>query len=356
MLSPLTQKGIVGMALVLFIGGGFISASTYWVQQRNYVALVNQQRIPREAYLRREIQMQSFLQGQTLPDNLLRQMTVNELIERQLLLQEAEQRQLSVSSAEVQTEWDTLLNQTYQGDHAKMQRDLQRSRYTPAEFSTELRERLLTQKVREALSANAKPSEADYKKYYDEHQQEFQQPEKIEARHILLHIDEKKPASEAETLKKAQALLKELQQGADFAALAKKHSQDSTTQATGGLLPPFAKGEMVPEFEKAVWNLAPGTLAASPVKSQYGYHLILRGKTIPAGLQPYTDAKKSFAPQLEAQHQQQVLQQWLQQARQQAEIQIHPDYQAASPPPLAQPSAAAETKPSASASSSPVGK
>ncbi|HLZ07372.1 MAG TPA: peptidylprolyl isomerase, partial [Chloroflexota bacterium] len=86
--------------------------------------------------------------------------------------------------------------------------------------------------------------------------------EQVHARHILVK-------TEAEAL----AAKKELDGGADFAAVAAKYSIDTGSKDKGGDLGWFSRGMMIPEFEQAAFTLQPGTISA-PVKSSYGYHLI----------------------------------------------------------------------------------
>ena len=86
---------------------------------------------------------------------------------------------------------------------------------------------------------------------------------KVKASHILV-----KKRSEADRL------LKEIQGGADFAVLAKKHSECSSGKK-GGNLGFFTRGKMVKEFEKAAFSLAKGELS-EVVKTEFGYHIIKR--------------------------------------------------------------------------------
>ncbi|MBI3368148.1 MAG: peptidyl-prolyl cis-trans isomerase [Burkholderiales bacterium] len=79
--------------------------------------------------------------------------------------------------------------------------------------------------------------------------------------------------SEAQAKAEAEALRVKLKAGADFAELAKKHSEDETTRAAGGALPPFTRGAMQAEFEQAAFALSAGDIS-EPVKTKFGYHLI----------------------------------------------------------------------------------
>lgn len=86
---------------------------------------------------------------------------------------------------------------------------------------------------------------------------------KVKASHILV-----KKRSQAESI------LKELQQGADFAELARKHSLCSSKKS-GGNLGFFTRGQMVKEFEKAAFSLGKGEMSGI-VKTEFGYHIIKR--------------------------------------------------------------------------------
>ncbi|HUB81247.1 MAG TPA: peptidylprolyl isomerase [Bryobacteraceae bacterium] len=122
-------------------------------------------------------------------------------------------------------------------------------------------------------------SEADVRQYYEAHKNEF---ETVHAKHILIRFQGsqvpvkagQKDLTDAEALAKAQDIRKQIQDGADFATIAKAESDDAGSGANGGELPPFRHGQMVPTFEKAAFALKPGELS-EPVKSQFGYHIIL---------------------------------------------------------------------------------
>lgn len=96
------------------------------------------------------------------------------------------------------------------------------------------------------------------------------QPEEFYARHILINIEEGK---EADALKKAQAIKAEVN-NKNFLALAKKYTDEEQGKANGGLLEWVRRGQMVPEFETALFAMKVGEISA-PVKSQFGYHIIL---------------------------------------------------------------------------------
>ena len=91
------------------------------------------------------------------------------------------------------------------------------------------------------------------------------------ARHILIKASELVPLGEA--LRRAEQLHERLREGADFAEMARAHSEDIGSAANGGALGWVSPGQTVPEFEKAMSVLKPGGLSP-PVKSPFGVHLI----------------------------------------------------------------------------------
>lgn len=117
----------------------------------------------------------------------------------------------------------------------------------------------------------------DIKKYYDE-----KAIGDIKASHILIQseatedmtADEKKKAEEA-ALKKAKDIIKKLDKGEKFEDLAKEYSKDGSA-SDGGNLGYFNRGDMVKEFEEAAIKLEVGKYSKEPVKTQFGYHIILK--------------------------------------------------------------------------------
>src|SRR4029453_1686024 len=112
-----------------------------------------------------------------------------------------------------------------------------------------------------------KVPKTDVEAFYNAHLGEYTTPEQIRASHILLKTEGK---NDADVRAKADQVLKEAKApGADFAALAKKYSEDEGSGPQGGDLDYFARGRMVPEFDTAAFALAKGEM--SPVvKTQFG--------------------------------------------------------------------------------------
>lgn len=125
---------------------------------------------------------------------------------------------------------------------------------------------------------------------YQERLGSYTTPEEWKARHILISAD---------NADKAQQILELLQEeGADFAALAKEHSQDSGSAQRGGDLGWFSSGRMVKPFEDAVANLEVGEITAQAVQSQFGLHIIKLEDKKPASIKPFAEVKTELETNL----------------------------------------------------------
>src|SRR6185436_3888331 len=134
----------------------------------------------------------------------------------------------------------------------------------------------------------------DIQRYYNDNIQQFQTPEQIRASHILLKTEGK---DEAAVKTRAEALLAQVKGGADFAALAKKESEDEGSKATGGDLGFFGRGRMVPEFETAVFAMMPGQ-TSDLVRSQFGFHIIRMVEKKAGATRPIDEVRPQIQEQL----------------------------------------------------------
>ena len=149
-------------------------------------------------------------------------------------------------------------------------------------------------------------SDEDVKTYYDTHNDEFKTPEIVKARHILKKYptdatDEQKAEVKTAAEELLEKVKSEIADGADFAELARKYSEGPSASDGGALrgrhpkLPPtgdfFARGDMVPAFEKACFDdLTPGEIS-NLIETQFGYHIIKLEEKRPEEIQPFSQAK-----------------------------------------------------------------
>jgi peptidyl-prolyl cis-trans isomerase D len=129
---------------------------------------------------------------------------------------------------------------------------------------------------RATLQPQVAVTDRELEVYYQDHREDFRQDEEACASHILIKVkqgDAGEGHPDAEARELAQKALDELKAGADFAALAKRVSEDTGSASQGGDLGCFGPGRMVPEFDDAVFALEPGE-TSELVKSSFGYHVI----------------------------------------------------------------------------------
>ena len=126
-----------------------------------------------------------------------------------------------------------------------------------------LKDSLLTSFAAEKAVANVTVSDKDAEDYYNAHKEQFVSDESVNASHILVDSEEK-----------ALEILAKINAGEITFEDAAKEYSSCPSKANGGNLGDFGKGQMVPEFDEAVFKMEAGEITSSPVKTQFGYHLI----------------------------------------------------------------------------------
>jgi peptidyl-prolyl cis-trans isomerase C len=247
------------------------SSATPAVAKSDAVAVVNGQYIAKSTLEQLEKEIAERGHGQTFPKEKL----IEELIQRELLVQDAIQKQLD-KSAEIIAQLDsakkTLLTQ------ADVQNFIKANPVTDAEVKAEYDSKV------------AGENGTEYK-----------------ARHILVK-------TEAE----AKKLIAELDKGGDFAKLANKNSLDAKESQNGGDLGWFVAGQMVAPFSEAVVKLEKGKYTKTPVKTQFGFHVILREDSRAQTPPPLEAVKEQLMPYL----QRKKVQTMVENLRKQAKVEI----------------------------------
>jgi len=147
----------------------------------------------------------------------------------------------------------------------------------------------------EALRAKVNVPPADIERAYNENIEQYTTPEQVRASHILLKTDGK---DDAAVKAKAEDVLKQAKApGADFAALARKYSEDDSNAKNGGDLDFFGKGRMVPEFDRVAFSMEPGQIS-DLVKTEYGYHIIKLTDKKAGGTKKLDEVRQQIVDQL----------------------------------------------------------
>lgn len=253
-------------------------------------------------------------QGATLLETL-RKGTLQQMINNKLMLQEA--KKMGALSAEKVQEIMAEFKQQFSSEEEY------KSFLDQVKMSEEDIAYILN--MQDELAKDVPPvSDEEVSKYYEENKEQMGQPEQLEVRHILFFVDEGDKGypvkhTDAEAKQLAQDVIDQLKQGKDFSQLASEKSEDSGTKAEGGLYT-FSEGQAVPEFEKAAFALTDGDYTKSPVKTDYGYHVIKREKLIPAKTPSFEEVKSEIAEQLNDEAKQAKFSQFMQEAKNNADI------------------------------------
>ncbi|TQE88159.1 foldase [Ureibacillus terrenus] len=186
------------------------------------------------------------------------QEVLNNLIANKIVELEAKKQKVSVTKDEIEAEYKDYVDQ-YGGEESFKQL-LSSYNMDVEDVKKDIKNYLLTKKVMEDY-VDIKDDEL--KSYFEENKDSYNQAEQVEASHIL--VDDEKTAKE---------VIKKLNDGEDFAKLAKEYSTDTGTKDKGGYLGYFGRGEMVEAFENAAFSMKVGSISSEPVKTDFGYHII----------------------------------------------------------------------------------
>ena len=231
-----------------------------------------------------------------------------QFVTKTLLLNEAKKKGLVVTDDEVATRANEIIkaNQGRPGAPATLDDLLAKHPLGIERARVEFKDSVLINKfVDQEIASKIKVDPAEVKKQYDAvvsnsaQRAKAPQGERVRASHILVKTDAKKTADAAK--KEIDALYAQLK-GLSGDALAKKFADlakeksDCPSKAKGGDLGAFGHGQMVPEFDKAAFAQEIGKLY-EPVKTSFGWHLVLVTEKIPASTPSEADVQKAVAAQ-----------------------------------------------------------
>jgi parvulin-like peptidyl-prolyl isomerase len=252
-----------------------------------------------------EAQQREFPAPGTPEYEQLKNQTIEFLIDRTIREKEAAEMGIEVTEQEVADRLTELKQQFFEGDEQKYQDELVAQGVTEEDVLADLRAQLISQKIFDQVTADVTVTDAEVQQYYDDNQEQFTTPESREVAHILVDESDKALADD---------LYQQLQDGADFAALAKKHSTDTGSAEQGGKLTDV-RGSFVPEFEEVAFALETGEIG-EPVKSQFGWHIITAlADTEPEAITPFAEVSDSISEQLLDERKNETMLDWVREAR-----------------------------------------
>lgn len=240
---------------------------------------------------------------------------LDRLIEERLLLQRAKERNLSVSGPELDEQIARVKQEGNMTEEMFAQALSQRG-LTLAEYRDRISKQFTISKLFNSeirLKTVITPEEVE--KYYQEHLNEYTSPERVKIRHLLLL---KQGGEEARA--QAMSLAARLAAGEDLAELARQYSQDSA-QHKGEVSDWIRRGDTLPELEKQIFALEPGTV--SPViETDLGWHIVRVEERKPVRVAPLEEVSTEITNKLNELKMDARFRDWLQETKKQAAINI----------------------------------
>ena len=235
----------------------------------NAIAVVGEKEITKAEYDRLlasaektyEAREQEFPAAGTPEFAQLRNAIVRSLVEQAQFEIAAEELDVTVTDEDVDKRLDELKEQFFEGDEKKYQDELEAQGLTEEQVRSDLRTRLLSEKVFEEVTSEVKVTDDEIQAYFEENAAQFETPASREVRHILV-----------KSKARADQLHAQLEGGADFAKLARQFSTDPASKKDGGKFT-AQQGATVAPFDKVAFDLDTGELS-EPVKTQFGWHII----------------------------------------------------------------------------------
>jgi peptidyl-prolyl cis-trans isomerase C len=222
---------------------------------------------------------------------------LDQLIQGKLLYQEAMKNGYEADPAKV----DEVLSELSAriGSPEEFKSQMEEKGFTEETLKDNIREQLTIQRyVEEIIVPKAVVPEEAVRAAYDQNPQKFERSEEIRASHILIKAEESDPQGKKdEALEKAGDIASlARQEGSDFAALAREHSEGPSASA-GGDLGFFAKGRMVKPFEDKAFSMKVGEIS-DPVLTRFGYHVIQITDRREGGKISFEEAREKLAADL----------------------------------------------------------
>jgi peptidyl-prolyl cis-trans isomerase C len=283
------------------------------------------------------------------PDRLkeLKEKLLEQMIDDKLLKQEAKKQKVRVSKRDVEEGIKQVRSRF--ATEAEFQMELKKEGITEEDFEKRIKEQLMVMKLTEQ-EIKAKidpPTEEETKHLYDQINKKIAgknlglpedeeedmgkiaqlfkraSSEQVRASHILIQLDKNATMREkSAALKKIREVKKKLDDGASFRAMVKEYSEDPGSVNRGGDLGYFAKGDMVPEFEKAAFSLPVGGVS-NPVLTDFGYHIIKVDEKRASQKFAFEDAKNDLEQFLYQKKAQKKYEKWLKELRSKATIKMN---------------------------------
>jgi len=243
---------------------------------------------------------------------------IQQFVNQTLLESEAERLAIAVTKEEVDAVVATLSSRLPEG--MTFDQALAAQGIDLEQLRKEIEGNERVRKLCESKTESAEPvTTAQIETFYSENGNLFETKETVDASHILVSCEESADAETHATAKgEAEAIRKQLEEGSDFAELAKEKSA-CPSKNKGGSLGAVQRGQMVPPFEEAAFSQEVGVMGPV-VKTRFGYHVILVTDKTKVGVRPLDEVTEEIRQHLTMQQREKLLSAYVETLREQAKI------------------------------------
>jgi parvulin-like peptidyl-prolyl isomerase len=225
---------------------------------------------------------------------VLQQNIIDSLVVLKLLDRYGAKNGFTVTDKEISAEYDNLIK-SYPSK-ADFEKDLVDRKIDRSFLDEQIRSQILRDKIYAKVTEKTEVSDAETQKYYEDNKETlFKVPDQVKVSHILIKFnvaagETVTDAIKAEAKKKIDDVASQLKNGADFAELATKYSEDTASVPAGGDIGFISAGQTVPEFESAAFALEVGKVS-DVIETTYGYHLLKVTEKKASYVQTYDEVK-----------------------------------------------------------------
>jgi parvulin-like peptidyl-prolyl isomerase len=293
-------------SIVIRVGDRIITRSQYELRLRQAYNEVEQTAAPNEVAAKKEE---------------VRKNMTQELVNELLIKDRADRLGLSVTPEELKDAIGKLKDQYGIKTDQQFDESLQKSGMTRSEMETRMRDTLLTNKVFGAeLHSREEATDAELRERYDREKERFRLPERARLREIVI-VRPTDPAQNEKAAKRAEQIAAQARTTSDFAKLAMTTSEVSTKDK-GGDLGEVARGELLPELDKAVFNAQAGAILG-PIQTKAGWHVLKVEARYPSEIPAFESVKDKLRKDASDETFQRDLKAYLDRLKKEAFIQIN---------------------------------
>jgi len=251
----------------------------------------------------------------------LRREAMDLMIEQELVAQAAEKKGVAVDAEQVDAAVQALRERFDKPEEFSSR--LEEEGYTEDSYRKHVARMAAASNYLDEIRAGAgNVSDEDLETYYRDNQGRLTLPEQVRVRHILLTWKPMGTTDDRAAIREQMApILEQARGGADFAELAREHSEDSATAAGGGDTGLFHRGEMVPAFEDVAFALRPGEIS-DPVETPFGVHILKLEERQEARLLPLDEIREQLRDHVRNERAEAAVQAEIARLRDAAEIEI----------------------------------